>query len=586
MNNTLDVVTSKQIGENGNIEYTWSNNIREKILQFNFQVVRTNELQLVVLENILRDILQSLKKRQDIVQGDEVNTAYLLLMYQMIGYTRDIIDGKGEYILTYMMIYVWYDFYPELAKFALQCLVFLDKEDTHPYGSWKDIKKFCQFCYNKTGEYYTHPLVLTCVDLINNQLKKDVENTSTHISLVAKWIPREKTKYRWFFKLLAVNYYPHYLQTAIDNIKIQRATKKCYMDYRKLLTELNHKLDTVQIKQCAKQWSTINFNNVTSITMSKQKVAFLNKNHKNDSPHFMDEDRIECAKHFNDYIKTSIKEGTEVKGKRVGMESFTEQALKLLFKNKIHPKSDSEPDSDPDIQLQIDLLNSQWRDNSSQTNSLGKMIVMVDVSGSMEGDALNVAIALGIRVAEKSILGKRLMTFASHPEWINLQECNDFVSCVDKTKNAGWGMNTNLYMALKMILDAIEENNMEPEDVQDLILTIFSDMQIDDADTQDKNTLYENISKLYSEAGIRTHGKPYKPPHVLFWNLRSTNGFPCLSNQPNISMLSGFNSSLLNLFCYEGFEVLQSCTPWSQLERNLNNKRYELMKHFALPYFE
>jgi uncharacterized protein with von Willebrand factor type A (vWA) domain len=36
------------------------------------------------------------------------------------------------------------------------------------------------------------------------------------------------------------------------------------------------------------------------------------------------------------------------------------------------------------------------------------MIAMVDVSGSMEGDPMNAAIALGIRTAEKSLLGKRV----------------------------------------------------------------------------------------------------------------------------------------------------------------------------------
>jgi len=122
--------------------------------------------------------------------------------------------------------------------------------------------------------------------------------------------------------------------------------------------------------------------------------------------------------------------------------------------------------------------------------------------------------------------------------------------------------------------------------VQDLVLVIFSDMQIDDAEKGDKNTLHENIIKMYSDAGIRIHGKPFKPPHILFWNLRTTSGFPSLSNQPNVTMMSGFNPSLLNLFCEQGIESLQSCSPWSQLERSLENERYNIMKQYALTYFE
>jgi hypothetical protein len=73
------------------------------------------------------------------------------------------------------------------------------------------------------------------------------------------------------------------------------------------------------------------------------------------------------------------------------------------------------------------------------------------------------------------------------------------------------------------------------------------------------------------------HGRAYKPPHILFWNLRSTSGFPSLSNQPNASMMSGFSPSLLNLFCEQGIDALQSCTPWSLLEKSLENERYKIM---------
>jgi len=250
-----------------------------------------------------------------------------------------------------------------------------------------------------------------------------------------------------------------------------------------------------------------------------------------------------------------------MKGKRVGLNDFTKQAL---------DKSLSEAESN--------LLNLQWRDNSSQTGQLSKMIAMVDVSGSMDGDPLYVAIALGIRIAEKSALGKRVMTFSVIPEWFNLDPYPDFVSQVNALSRANWGMNTNFDAALNMILNAIIENKMEPEDVNDMILVILSDMQMDEGDTTtDKNTLYKKMEKKYEEAGIRVHGKPYKPPHILFWNLRSTTGFPTLSTQQNTSMMSGFSPSLLNLFCDQGLEALKSCTPWSILEKSLDNERYKIM---------
>jgi hypothetical protein len=42
-------------------------------------------------------------------------------------------------------------------------------------------------------------------------------------------------------------------------------------------------------------------------------------------------------------------------------------------------------------------------------------------------------------------------------------------------------------------------------------------------------------------------------------------------------MLSGFSPALLNLFCDQGIDALQSCTPWSILTQSLENERYKIM---------
>ena len=126
---------------------------------------------------------------------------------------------------------------------------------------------------------------------------------------------------------------------------------------------------------------------------------------------------------------------------------------------------------------------------------------------------------------------------------------------------------------------------MEPEDVENMTLVILSDMQIDEAEPRETNingvnkreALYESIKEKYAIAGLRAHGKPYKPPHILFWNLRNTNGFPCLSNEKNVSMMSGFSPALLNLFCEKGIDSLQSFTPWSILVQSLENNRYKIL---------
>lgn len=566
--NALDCKTPTQIGKNGHVEYGWSNSIQEQIVQFSFQITRTENLK--PLEIQLVSMLETLSHqvKNGSLPEKEVAKGYLSTLYKMIGQTRDIVDGKGEYTLTYMMIYVWNQFYPNLAEFAIKCLVDLGDKSIHQYGSWKDIKYFCKFCKSKT----TNPsqnLINYAIKITNEQIKNDYANlisNSNDISLAAKWIPREKSSFGWLFEQLATNFYSHILVTAKNDISIQKAILKCKTEYRKILSALNRQIDTVQIKQCGRRWADIDFNKTTSITLSKQKKAFLNIDKSGDERYPNDDDRVLCAEHFNSHIQKAVRGETEMKGKRVGMADFTKIALDLI-------------NSRSNVQAEKDLLNSQWRDNSSQNGALGKMIAMVDVSGSMDGDPMNVAISLGIRIAEKSALGKRVMTFSITPTWVNLEPYTDFISQVEVLKRAPWGMNTNFYAALDLILDAIIQNKMAPEDVEDMILVILSDMQIDEGDRSNKESLYETMKAKYEAAGIRVNGKGYKPPHILFWNLRSTSGFPTLSNQPNASMMSGFSPSLLNLFCDQGLTALQSCTPWSLLNKSLENERYSIMSN-------
>jgi hypothetical protein len=564
--NALDNHTPIQFGENGHAEYGWSNSIQEKILQFSFQVTRTDERGVTKLSVVLHDLLTNLKHKIDsgTLPEKEVAKGHLSILYRMIGQTRDIVDGKGEYTLSYMMIYTWNKFYPELAQFALRCFVTLDKKDVHQYGSWKDLKYFCEYCKSQ-GDSITSDLIKFSVSLTNEQIKKDhasLVSNSNDISLAAKWAPREKSSFGWLYEALAVDYFSNFLTTANTDERVRKAVLKCKTEYRKVLSSLNRKIDTTQIKQCEKIWQHIDFKNVTSVTLSKQKKAFLNIKKNGDVRYPDSFDRKTCAENFNAHIQKAVKGEVEMKGKRVGMADFTKQATNLLVKG---------------TQAEKDLLNSQWRDNSSQNGGLGKMIAMVDVSGSMQGDPMEVAIALGIRIAEKSVIGKRVMTFTAKPTWVNLEAYPDFISQVNVVKRCDWGMNTNFHAALDLILDAIVQNKMAPEDVQDMVLVILSDMQMDLGDNCDKKALYDIMTTKYRDAGIRVNGTPYKPPHILFWNLRSTSGFPTLANQSNVSMMSGFSPSLLNLFCEQGLDALQSCTPWSLLVKSLENERYKIM---------
>ena len=114
----------------------WQGRVDNEIVQYFFQLVRTKDFENI--ERKLNFLLYEIKQKY------VKNIKNFILLYKLIGHTRDIISGKGEFKLSYMQIYIWYCHFPNLAFFAFKQFVLPD-DNIHPYGSWKDIKLFCNF---------------------------------------------------------------------------------------------------------------------------------------------------------------------------------------------------------------------------------------------------------------------------------------------------------------------------------------------------------------------------------------------------------------------------------------------------------
>lgn len=626
-----------QCGENGHVELGWSKNIRERIVQFYFKLVRTNEL--VHLDDIYTNLIIDILK-EDITK--EERDEYLSILYKMIAHTRDIVNGKGEYSLSFMMIACWaklqyvikntelavkhkeletksedeltnsefnimymfsdtfYVTTNQVAYLALENFLKSNNEDNnkHPIGSFKDVKYFINYWRSLWNDEYAETKIMDSyltnliINFINFQLRSDINSMSSFdydkrnsVSLVSKWIPREKSKkFGWMTKYFARDYFSdkNWFLTASTLEQQIRAEKKALTMYRKLLSNLNRYIETVQIKQCDSNWSSIKFDkNVTSITLSKQKNAFMNMKKINKVKYEDNSDRIQCATNFKEYIEKCKTGESKIKGKRVSIYDFVKDAIDIGDKRISSSQEEIEC-----YNTTKDAINLQWKDNSTINRSFNSLIAMVDTSGSMLCDnniPLYNAIGLGIRIAERSTLGKRLLTFDSSPTWFNLDSCLDFVSCVNKIKCAPWGMNTNFYLALEKILQAYVDMDLHPDKVEKYGLVILSDMQIDECvcDYRAKgNTMFEEIERKFAEVGMNSRFQtPYKPPFIVFWNLRKTNGFPASSVTKNVVMISGYSPYLLNQFLDRGIEAFTEYNSWDIMEHTLSHPRYDSYKN-------
>lgn len=573
----MDKHTPTQIGENGHTEYTWSHNPSEKITQFYFQLVRTKEnTGLNDLAKQLNDMISFFKKPAADSTIPEHMTE-LIELYRLIGHTRDVIEGKGERMLTYIQIIVWNRHFPDLAKAVFTSLVNADDND-HQYGSWNDVKYFCQAVKDFRPDWTDDALITHAIHLLAEQLKADLvefksDKENKKISLAVKHAPREGSKFDWVFRRLASYIYP-YADIAKCSIKEHKAKKAAYTQLRQnYYSPLNKHIDTVEVKMADKdgRWSDIDYSHVPSKALGKYKLAWLNQTKKNDE-RSSKEDRRNAAAKYKEHIDAAKKQkdlpdAPKVHGKRCEIYDLVKSALSADGTTR-------------------DQINLQWLDQGKSTGNLENVIAMVDTSSSMTCDdntPLFNAIGLGIRIAEKAspAFKNRVLTFNSRPEWFNFGDCpdDDFVAKVKKVANAPWGGSTDIYAAFKLILDVVKENNIPPADVANMTLIILSDMQIN---TTERNTdaLYQRIKALYMAAGFET------PPHVVFWNLRKTTGFPTKSDVANVTMISGFSSVILNHFCQKGVDVLKNYSGYIMFCEIVGSSRYAKLEEHIRNYFK
>lgn len=633
-NKLLNETNKLQIGDNGTSEYAWDPvDIHEHMVQIYFQLTRDTtqnynyknyDTNLSVNEQFDK-LLEKLFNPMNITR---CNTE-LQLTYTMTAQTRDIKDGKGERDLFYGLVYSWSNYNIEYSKYLLKSCV-EDNGKERSLGSWADLKKMANYIKNKSNKYESHPLVRYIIELYANKLMIDYYNFKSNepmkmknISLCAKWVPKEsQNKFLWLAKLLSV-----YISNEIGNLdKEGNLLKKkefvssnygfnpsemstMMASYKRIHTPINKYLGTVQINMCGKEWNEINFKEkLTGQTGVKFRKAFLNKNKKGEIRYPSDEDRIECAKNYKEYLDSIVRGETKAKVDSVGITDIVGKAFHTLNSNypSNYPYYNNKTSFDIDlknilrnenIMTELKALEAEWNQkvenfmySSSSKNrndnehdimyeikKVMNMVPLVDTSGSMSGFPMIAAISLGMFVSEISTLKNRVLTFETNPKWIEFEDSWGFIEKVYRFvcsyNNGEWGGSTDFKKALLLILNVAKENNILPGEMKGMTLGIFSDMQIDQGDGNYDETMYQFIKTEYNNAG-------YEAPHILFWNLRQTTGFPNLSSNLNTSMMSGASDNLIKFFLDKGMDALQDYTPYKQFVEQMMVPRYDHFRNY------
>ena len=579
--NTPDMyLESKHYGENGTPQHGWGveatkwtskSEAQSLLTQLYFQLVRTQDHS--DLEEKMCYLLKNLNWKE---HKEELTQLFRLTMH-----VRDIEAGKGEYSLAYMMVWAWSKHSKKLAEILVRSFVISD-DGSHPMGSWKDIKFMCRYIAEKESRnYWLINYMCNCsVAVVKMEYEKLQEDSNFKPSLAGRWMAREKQKqYKWIHKKMAEIAFPEFVVEPLngwrDGNQYRAAILKQKIRWNKMIVSLSKASDTPQIKMASKRWSNLDFNNIPSICLKKNSNAIRNKD-KRGNQRSTEDDRIACANNFSLHLsKASSGDKTaKVHGKRLTVGELVKEAFNASGEKQTQ-------------------LNLQWlsnKDNNSQLEN-ACIIPCCDTSGSMECDdylPISNAIGLSIRTSEicHPAFKNRILTFNSKPSWIDVSAYgDDFVGKVKKIRNdPNWAMNTNFEALCDKILDGLVRAQVNPGETKNIILAVYSDMQIDAAQgwgDGDQSTMLELIKRKFAEAGLRSKFRtPYVQPHILFWNLRKTSGFPATAFDENVSFLSGYSSTLLNVFETKGIDELRKMTPYKLLSDILRNPRYNIGSDF------
>ena len=501
-----------------------------------------------------------------------------LLFFQ----TRNIRGGKGEREVSYAMMALLLGQTP----FMIQMLDLVPK-----YGCWRDLFHLAASMLESTNDRCTE-IKEAVLKITRDQLKKDAFAADEPISLCAKWAPREgkgTVHNQTIAKELAASLFPQMSKVS------QRLAA-----YRKMLSKLNKRIDTVEVKMCAGDWEEIKPPTVPGRALDKYRAAFLNETlHKvphgsvyrprfePDLRHHEDEARMACREHFKEHFAAAARGEVTLKGADT---VYPHEVIKKIRDSWRYDQYYG------DVSLlskgERDLIIGQWHgfvEKARAGGALRDCVALCDFSGSMDGIPKMVSMALGLLIAEVSGTNK-FLTFDSEPTWHQMRADDTIIKRVESIGNIGHGLSTDFQKAMDLVLADVKARRLRPEQIpKDLI--VFTDMGFDQACGSDKTSFftghsYRNVVKTapwqthiqmireaWKRAGEDMWNQAFVPPRIVIWNLRAEyKDFHATVDQEGVIMLSGWSPALFKVIQETRVEVI---TPMGALRLQLDDPMYD-----------
>lgn len=520
------------------------------------------------------------EQTRELIAQTDGNLEMMISVVRGMFQLRSIRKGKGERLLAYTFFLQLYSVYPQLAEALLYAFVndhgcWKDAETMYRMGdsSFKDIivRTFTQALLDGNGSAgkFTPSLRTKC----NTASARSNQELATRIT---EQVYNDLKKNRSKIPEVIARFKKSGKPPTQERINRMMTCNPFFGEkktlYRAIYSGLRARYDVAETYFCSGRWSHLNPETIPAKCYTDNRRAIHNMECKTDKQRSDKTDRIECAKKFTKACHEQIETGEG------GINSSV--AVHVHVKNTLRA-----PSVDISTEAQWNATHKKLADKGAFTDVLS----LVDVSGSMEGVPMEVAIALGLVVSELASAPwkNRVLTFESTPRFHHIVGETLF-DRVRNLKSAPWGGSTDFAAALNLILSTAVKNNV-PTDGMPKILFVFSDMQFDAAEgngyyrqARSESGLmhaYASIKAAYRSAG-------YEVPHIVFWNLRdSPGGQPCETLSEGVSTMSGFSQVMLEAFMDGKIEDLAKETPWDRVKKILEDEAFDDVETIVRDFF-
>ena len=240
---------------------------------------------------------------------------------------------------------------------------------------------------------------------------------------------------------------------------------------------------------------------------------------------------------------------------------------------------------DNSMDLQWEGIVARMAEARRAGGGVGEWVPVCDVSGSMSGEPMEVAVALSLLLAESapegSALRGKMFTFHEVPTLVTVPDVpapgqapeGGLARRLAHVKGIDWGGSTNIDAIFEQLLRLALDNSMTAAQVAAMCVVVFSDMEFDEgrnAGGVPWQTAHEAIAQSFANAGFGA-----SPPKIVYWNLRDSASVPVQQHREGVVLLSGFSAALLETFMGGR---LDEFTPQSQLAAVLAKACYQRLR--------